>query len=338
MLKVSATDVRNTQHHREGYSKDYYGLHKIFFNQPDKIRVANAEISKFYGKVDEKFTNETLLSQDNKIFWWVNIGLYNLFFECFSHLLNVLKSKPNSTVIINDMSILPDRDEAYYKFMLKSLEDIGVKWEVYDNKEVIYANNFTVIDGFCVTPENVALVKDHFKKYVTDKDVKPFRKVYLSRKHMEPRNYKWIKDGLSCSMDHRLFDEEILESFMAENGFEVIIPEHKFKDDFLGQLNYMNEVETLVSLSSSGIANALFMQKNTSVVEFITTYPMGLITGNWAEDEKSTEGVEAIHHLYQTLSYTNHNCYFGVPNWSRYSKDLIDIIKSNNNLRKIIME
>jgi len=336
-LKVGATDIRNTLAARMGQSELKKGRWKLDFANIVTSNVSNYQIIEgLEGEPDPEYTTETLMSDQIKIFWWMNIGLYNSLFECFSHLVHEIKKYEDPVVIINTTNIFSEMDYAYATFILQSLTDIGVKWEIYNHKNIIYVNNFVVINRFCVTPENIQELKDHFAKYIKNKDVKPFRKVYLSRRHLAPRDYKWIKDGLSCKTDHRLFDSEVLEKFLEDNGFEVIIPEEKFTN-FVDQINYMYEVDTLVSLSSSGIANALFMQKNTSVIEFITTYPMGLITGNWSEDENSVEGSESVHHLYQTLSYVNHNCYFALPNWSRYSEDLINIIKENTHFRKIIM-
>lgn len=339
---LSATDVNNTFSQDEGYCKIYNGIHKIDFMGKSNYLFSGSNPIPYSGEIEEEFTTPTLMSVEPKLFWWANIGLYNSIFEGFSHLLRVLKDrKDNPIVIINSTCLGPEIDWPYFKFLLKSLNDIGVRYEIYNNKNIVYANNFSYIDKFCVTPGMISDIKSHFQKYVKDKNVKPFRKVYLSRRHIEERKYYWIKDGLSSSSDHRLYDHEKLENFMEENGFEVLIPEDKF-DNFEDQINYMYEVDVLASLSSSGIANSLFMQPETSVVEFITTYPMSIGSPNFDSDEpipeKSFHGTESIHHLYHTMSYVNNVCYFALPNYTRYSDGIIDKIKNNKNMRKIIME
>lgn len=335
---LSATDVRNTFIIEDGYYRTYKGIHKIDFAGNANFIFSGAKVIKHEGIIEEDFTTKTLMSDDPKIFWWANIGLYNSIFEGFSHLLETIKTRTdNPIVIINDNCMGPEKDFAYFKFLLKSLEDIGIRYEIYNNKDIVYANNFSIIDKFCVRPDMISAVKNHFHKYVKDKSIKPFRKVYLSRRHILERNYNWIKDGLSFSSDHRLYDHEELENFLEKNGFEIIVPEQTFLN-FEDQINYMYEVETLASLSSSGIANSLFMQPGTSVVEFITTYPMSLGNPDFDNvEEKSIHGVEAIHHLYHTMSYVNDTCYFALPNYERSSKGIIDKINNNKNLRKIIV-
>ena len=57
-------------------------------------------------------------------------------------------------------------------------------------------------------------------------------------------------------------------------GYESIYAPEKFKN-FEEQINYFNEVKTLVAISSSGLANSLFMQPQTTLFELqtnITTY------------------------------------------------------------------
>jgi Glycosyltransferase 61 len=333
---LSATDVANTHIEERGYAKHYDGTYMIDFAMNSTYQFSQASIIKYDGLIDNNYTTPTLMSDERKIFWWSNIGMYNSFFEGLSHLLKVVNSfdeKP--IVIVNNFCMGPESEWEYHKFMLKSLNDIGVKYEVYNNKNIVYAKNFSVIDSFCTTPDMIQTVKNHFKQYVKDQSIKPFRKVYLSRRHILPREYTWIKDGLSTNADHRLWDHDVLEKFMSQNGFDVIIPEQTFMS-FEDQINYMYEVETLVSLSSSGIANALFMQPNTSIIELITTYPMAIGPDSY-DKPKSMHGTEAIHHLYQTMAYVNNMCYFGLPNYDRKSETIINIIKNNKHFRKIIM-
>ena len=55
-------------------------------------------------------------------------------------------------------------------------------------------------------------------------------------------------------------------------GFEINGSKPKFSENFIDQINFFNEVKTLISVSGSGLTNALFMQKNTNLIELITPF------------------------------------------------------------------
>lgn len=96
----------------------------------------------------------------------------------------------------------------------------------------------------------------------------PYRKVYLSRSHINHRRYETKEDHVGYKDDIRLDDEELLEDFFMSKGYEVIVPERKFKT-FREQLEYMRSVKVLASVTSSGLTNALFMEDGQFVIEIV---------------------------------------------------------------------
>ena len=70
-------------------------------------------------------------------------------------------------------------------------------------------------------------------------------------------------------LELRINNENQLENLFINIGYESIYAPEKFKN-FEEQINYFNEVKTLVAISSSGLANSLFMQPQTTLFELQT--------------------------------------------------------------------
>lgn len=303
-----------------------------------KCKINSFNISNFE-KIDDSINKDNILmSDDNKLIWIpYRSGIYNQFVECFPFLIeSFLHNKKYEYVVIiknTNQHFVAKEDEMHMNFINKVMTDLGIKFFIYEtDKDEVFINNFCILHYTTSNQKKIIQQeKDIFYKYVKDKNKKPFRKVYLSRKHIEPRHYFWIKDGLSTRTDDRLIDEEVFELFLIKNGFEIIVPEKKF-NNFIDQINYMYEVQTLVSLSSSGITNSIFMQPNTKVVEIVTGYPGTYenFTENKKIEEKSFEGFESLHLLYVVLSYLNNNIHISIPNHTRLSQDVIKIFLNSN--------
>lgn len=335
---MSETTIRNTIYPDSLYL-NYSGLHKVFFDEGSKHKpfgIANSE------KVDDNsediYTDELLMSDTHKILFSPNIGLFNFYNISLGLLFSEIYKHKNFIILIDPSGLGFEKDYAYFHFFLKSLDDANIKWKMFDTPEKFYINNFSLPKNEIISPERINKVYNFYKKYILNKDVKPFRKVYLSRSHMEVRDYFWIKDGLSTKADDRLYDHKILEEYLEGLGFEVIVPEQKFVN-FQDQINYFNETKLLVSLSSSGISNSLFMQPNTTVTELITTYPLPLGYIVFEEDKtKKFDALEQVHHIYHNQAYLKNQAYFGIPNRTRYSSDIIDSIENNSYLSYIFKE
>ena len=76
-------------------------------------------------------------------------------------------------------------------------------------------------------------------------------------------------------VNYRMDNYKYLEDFFEKYNFEIIdnINEfYAFSENFIDQINFFNEVKTLISVSGSGLTNSLFMQKNTNLIELITPF------------------------------------------------------------------
>ena len=145
-------------------------------------------------------------------------------------------------------------------------------------------------------------LREYLKDFIVEKNVIPHRKVYLSRTKVPRHDHKVLfgDDDPNIFMfqdDERIDDEIKLEQFMKDSGFEIVIPEEI--PNFIDQINFMNEVETLVSLTGSGLMNMLFMQKNQKVIELTT--PLVAISRL------------TMHPFYYISAYTSDILYTSIP-------------------------
>ena len=99
------------------------------------------------------------------------------------------------------------------------------------------------------------------------------------------------------------------------------------------QINYFYSVKTLVGISGSGLANALFMQNNTNMVELVTTMISML-----ADPETNELDYQEYHgHFYSAIAFQKNQNYFGISNKTGIFKDLKSKI-INDKYLKAIME
>lgn len=334
MIEVSASPIRHTEFFKN-YQK-FDGLYELTSGAATHSFGAYSAKKITAREIDPNIEiNQDLISDEYKILWAPNIGLYNLYYCTFSQLLQIINDDKNVIVYINKKGMHTEADMPHFTFILDWLDSLNIKYKFIEQNNMFYAKNFYKIVQEVISPEMIDEVYKFGQNFVDNKDVKPFRKVYVSRRHIPSRDYFWIKPGLSSKKDDRLIDHEVIESFLESKGFEIVIPEQKFTN-FKDQINYFYETKMLVSLSSSGISNALFMQPNTTIVEFMTTYPAGHEPYDPNNSEPHVMGSEMIHHLYHAQAYLKNHTYIAVPNITRYSNEIIDKINNSAHLSYLI--
>lgn len=114
-------------------------------------------------------------------------------------------------------------------------------------------------------------LSDEIRKHVGVLNVEPYRKVYLSRSHIE-RAYADTRGNTSgregYDDDLRMYNQKLLEDFFSSRGYEIVIPDQKFLT-FKEQVEYMASVKVLASITSSGLTNSLFMKDEQIVLEIV---------------------------------------------------------------------
>jgi hypothetical protein len=273
----------------------------------------------------------TIKSTKEKVLISLSSGPYHFFNDSVGPALKALDDVPNAEVYIDVANIWFDRHNLFYDFFFKVIRDKGFTVYEVDTRgyDAVNVSNFHVM----ITNQYVAnsgnRVFEAYKHYVKDKNVEPYRNVYLSRKYMGDRDWsRQLHDGLSAKHDNRIDNEKILERYFAEKGFEIICPED-FKS-FEDQINFFYSVKTLVSLTSSGLTNAFFMQPNNTMVELMTP----LVTfHDQPGPDKLAHAQEAIHHFYQLVATNRGHKYIGIPNMPRSAEKIVETIESDDAFR-----
>lgn len=270
-------------------------------------------------------------SDKPKILVSLNAGPYHFFNDSVGPLLQILEMVPDAEVYIDSTHIEFDRHNKFYNFVFDLLSDMGVPfYEVNTRKfEFINLSNFYYMISTVYTHDAGNRIFNAAKRYIKDLDVKPFRNVYLSRKYMVNRVFEnQMHDGLTVKHDNRIDDESILEEYFASRGFEIIRPE-EFKS-FQEQINFFYETKTLISLTSSGMTNAIFMQPGNTMIELMT--PLVTFHGAPTETEKA-HAQEAQHHFYHIIALNRNHKYLGLNNMDRDAKKIINTIESDENIK-----
>ena len=276
---------------------------------------------------------KSMISANKKILVSLNIGLYNFYYDCLNLILRANKIAPDATIILDVTGISTDLEKPYFKFVLKLLDDLDINYELFDPSDLnaIYINDFYTLSQQQVSFEDVEYLYGIVQKYIHNTELKPFRNIYVSRKNVERRDYPKQKPGLMFNGDNRILDEDALEDYLVSLGFEVVYPEDF--DDFVDQINYFYEAKTIISATSSGMTNAIFMQPGGTMIELMT--PLVLALGNpYGEDDIDAQDI--LHHLYQIIAYNKRHTYIGIPNHGRESKTIKETIQDNEYLSKII--
>ena len=281
-----------------------------------------------------------LTSSTNKVIVDAAPGIYHLFFEILP-LIITIASKHNSEVVFDIKVVKNLEDQKCFKDTIVGFVDylnkiLPNRITLIDSSEYDYylIDNYLKIDRHItrVSMEEFNFALNALKEYLKiDSGVVPFRKVYLSRSKVNVRAFTKTEARKSLRFfdDQRLLDENIIEDFFISHGFEIICPED-FKS-FEDQVNFFNEVKTLVSLSSSGIANSMFMQKHTNILELVTSFLVETFYNGYS-DYKDWPVVEVLHGQYAPLAYILDQNYSRIPNYDRDPKQLIGRINCSKSI------
>lgn len=288
--------------------------------------------------IDKNKNVKYFVSDQKKLMISILSGPYHLLMNSFSILFHKILEDPQCFLII-DISNIKETDHTFMSFLYTVLKDNKIDYVVVDRKSLDYIviNNF-----YYVADPNDGIIwhEDLFdiaKKYVKNTSVVPHRKVYLSRKRIPDRTYieafKNLKvdlKKLSYNNDNRIYNEEELEQFFKSNGFEIICPE-----DFINlqqQIDFFYSTKTLVSVTSSGLTNCIFMQDNQTVIELETP-----LTIQYPDVLGNPIGVRnELHHFYKSLSYLKSHNYIAIANKTRMPSDLIQVFNNNQIIKEVL--
>jgi hypothetical protein len=221
------------------------------------------------------------------------------------------------------------------KFCFEVLDYHNINYESIDlfGAHTVNLNNFYIRKYRGIDNNASNNVIKYFMPFIKNKDIKPFRKTFVSRRLASAVKQKYYGEALANRLSRktyqRLDNEEKLEEFFISQGFEVICPE-----DFQSledQINYFYEVKTIVSITGGGLTNMVFMQNGGNVIELMTT----LIT-NQSIGSKAPSGLEeGQHHFYHSIAFRKNFSYFGIPNLDAKYDTLITRIEQDGILKML---
>jgi hypothetical protein len=190
--------------------------------------------------------------------------------------------------------------------VIELLQERGISYTQVDNSEFTYLNakNFIPINGTDIETGIPLLYNYLIDKYNISTET-PNKKIYISRK-----NYS--------SQDIRIDDEESLENYFIEKGFQVVYPEEiaTFKEQF----ELLVSCSSLAALSGSGLTGLIFMQNNQQVIEIVSNLHVGVdVAGDGTLIHKY-----GIHEHYELFSVVKNHRYLSVLNLEKQA----DLVKT----------
>jgi hypothetical protein len=271
-----------------------------------------------------------LRSENKKLVILPNSGMFHFWYDSVGPVLRHLEKYPETEIIIDHSSLrlnekwyVDGNDISFYNFFLKMLTDKGVKYKEVCGKHHggIIINNFYYKKGMDRINNSPDIIYNETRKYVKNNVSEPFRTVYISRANLLGRgaDQEKLNPGTKFRHDSRINDEKRLEDFLSSMGVEIVLPE-SFKN-FEEQMSYFDTVKTAISLTSSGLTNIIFMRPGSNVIELVT--PL-LINTRINEDTQMWDAEEALHHIYELISFEKHHKHISIANENRDAQEVID--------------
>jgi hypothetical protein len=328
---MDSTPIKTTYTNNFKFSDNlsYYQTGQSFDGPAEKISLK--ELDGISGYLDFRSSNK-------KILITLSSGMFHFWYDSVGTVLTCLEENPGSEVIV-DYSRLKlvegygvMSDSSYYNLFLEILKKNGVQYKTICSQHYggMIVDNFYQLDQSNRTNNPTPIIYRETRDYVKNKDVVPHRVVYLSRTNYEsleaPRPD--LKPGTLFKTGQRVINEKVLEDYLKENGIEIVVPEHfaSFKE----QIDYFSEVKTVISVTSSGLTNAIFMKPESNVVEITTPLLINTFFENGMWD-----AMDELHHLYELISFEKNHKRFSIPNQTKQAEEIVEYLKRNNVLKAV---
>lgn len=284
-----------------------------------------------------------LISDNKKVLIRLTTSYYHFLHDQIGAILYYSQEFPDYEIIVDVSHAWPYilRENLMYDTVFEMLDACKIKYIKINSNEIrgINLNNFYFPHIDLMAKDSPRRVHEFFAKFVEDPTIVPFRNVYLSRSGVDfGRNYE---DSFDPSRNHpkilqndfRVDDHNALDDFFRQQGFEVFVPENKFKN-FRDQVEYMYSVKTMVSISGSGLTNSILMQPGQTVIEIVS--PMVTTTPPWHTNSGLEEYEADIHHYFSPISFKRGHLHVNVPNRTKKTVDVIRTMLANPYLMQIL--
>jgi Glycosyltransferase 61 len=232
-----------------------------------------------------------------------------------------------------------------YVSVLKALDELKIKYRLvdFDGYDCVKVNNFYTLAQFQIDVNYPKSVLNFYSSFIKNKDAKPFRKIFISRSKSGHRGIMKIVPWIGVDNDNRIDNFEELDNYFASLGFEIVFAEQL--NSFEDQINLFYEAEIIVGTSGSGLANAIFMQEGTTVVELLTpliiSMPKSILTNSPHDNTRPFNQddyfvAEEIHHFYSKVAFHKKQKYVSIPNQDRSVSKIKDIINNDPYMKSLM--
>jgi hypothetical protein len=323
-----------------------YTVRNIIPETSDDLFVFDSHYNMVSGYIDSNSEKTiSILGNKKKLVASMVNSFYHSVLDNMSAIIFALEKYPKHELII-DVSELgkdfgPNLEHKpgffYHNAFLYFLETLKIKKIKYrlvhlKQYDVVYINNFRVINYFHEPIEKADAVYDFFKSRVSSPEKKPHRKVFISRSLTVGRNFD--APTLKYSNDDRMDNHKQLDGLFASMGYEIITTETI--GSFQEQLDLFYETKILASLTGSGLANAAFMQPGQTVVEIVT--PLVVTVGRPGERKDKTDlyFVQELHNFYKNVAFYKDHTYFAIHNESRDFEILRNKIENDSKIKNFL--
>jgi len=275
------------------------------------------------------------------IFITMNDAFYTAFHDLIPIVLKIHKAYPYTYFIIHNTmaygmgsKLTMNSRSATTEYIRSFLDHEGVTYFFHEKGDSPVAFKVTNLIrlgeqetrvAFTFTSGDIKNGMEAVKNHVLteeERQVAPYRKVYLSRRHLDHDRtlpgVEAVGGGENrVSTDIRMDNEETLENYFRGKGYEIVTPEEKFKT-IEDQVKFFNQTKILVGLTGTGLANGHFMQKDQIVVDIGSELAF--------EDEKwgVLQVFESNHYL--TDSYMQETVHILIPS-RRNAAEVIERIE-----------
>jgi hypothetical protein len=291
----------------------------------------------------------SLVSDQKKVFLHMPHSVYHFFMDFLGKLLYLINQDNGIEVVIDTLSLSRNGPGTHiYDGAISLLQGLGVTVTLVDFSKY---NGITINNVFLLSYRRMPADKGYATNVfnaglslVKDKNVVPFRKVFLSRRMMGNRPADSKFSWLTVLHDNRIDNHDFIENYFRSLGYEVILPEEF--SSLEEQVNFFYETAVLVSTTSSGLTNALFMQEGQTLIELQTPLvvhvpkEVRIATGNPEEDFANympeSIAVEQLHYFYLGIAFQRGLKYLAINNLTRATKDIKSVIDGDPYLKALL--
>jgi hypothetical protein len=309
----------------------------------------NKNIVKGYLAAKDK-TSLHVINNNTKLVKVINASFYHALADDLAEVIFALTFYPDAEVILeisNVVDILNEPHMNFFEYFLDRLVEEKVKYQLIDSSkyDVMYINNFAIVDFPFHSGGRLDLL-DSFMARKGSEVSEPFRKLFISRKFQGYKPDMEDAKNFSYHNDTRIDDHDVLEKIFTDLGFEVVDTE--LLTDFNDQIKVFKEAKIVVSLTSSGITNAIFMNNGSTLVEIVTPLiTQSPLTSSSYFDEIGVDPkdydmdlnlVQEVHMFYHNLAFFKEHLYVSIPNYTREAEKIKEFIESHPSLKALLSD